>query len=162
MTARLLYLLRHATAQDRALPIADADRALTTKGERQARQVAIFCADRQLLPHLLLSSPIRRAHQTAQLLARHLPRCAAPQSADWLSTGSSVEQALDGLRSTLAQHPGDPWLVGHEPHLSALMAALLGAPATTFLLKKASLSCLALPENAAPQLLWSLPCGLMD
>jgi phosphohistidine phosphatase len=161
MPTRLLYLLRHATAQDRALPIADADRALVPKGRRQVNQVVAFCQQHELVPKRLLSSPVLRARQTAEGLAKHLPGCCAVQEAEWLRIETPTAQALEGLRAALAAQPDDLWLVGHEPDLSALLAALVGAPASAFVLKKASLSCLALPDDAPAQLLWSVPCGLM-
>lgn len=161
MPPRLLYLLRHATAQDRTLPIPDADRALVPKGRRQVNQVVAFCQQHELVPKRLLSSPVLRARQTADGLAKHLPGCCTVQEAEWLRIETPTAQALDGLQAALAAQPDDLWLVGHEPDLSALLAALLGAPASAFVLKKASLTCLALPDAAPAQLLWSVPCGLM-
>jgi phosphohistidine phosphatase len=161
MTTRLIYLLRHATAQDRLLPIPDTQRALVPKGRRQVNQVVAFCQQHQLVPQQLLSSPVLRARQTADGLAKHLPGCCAVQEVDWLRTDASTERTLDGLQAALAQQHDDLWLVGHEPGLSALLAALVGAPASAFALKKASLSCLALPDGEPAQLLWSVPCSLM-
>lgn len=162
MTPRLLYLLRHAIAQDKALPITDADRTLTPKGRRQMRQVAAFCKRQQLVPRLFLSSPVVRARQTAEALANQLPGCGPLLLVDWLRNDTPTDTALAGLHAVLAQQPGDPWLVGHEPDLSALLAALIEAPPGAVLLKKASLSCLQLPDAGPAQLLWTLPCQRMD
>lgn len=162
MTSRLLYLLRHATAQDRALPIADAERTLVPKGRRQVRQVAAFCKRQHLVPRWIVSSPIVRARQTAEALAHQLPGSGPAQFADWLRNDTPTDAALAGVHTLLAAQPGEPWLVGHEPDLSALLAALIGAPASAVVLKKASLSCLQLNGDGQAQLLWSLPCGLMD
>ena len=161
MTDRLLYLLRHATAQDKALPIADAQRTLVPKGRRQVRDVAAFCKRQRLLPRLLVSSPVVRARQTAEALAHQLPGCGPLQLADWLRNDTPTDSALAGLRQLRAEHPGDPWLVGHEPDLSALLAALIGAPADAVLLRKASLSCLLLKGDDRAQLLWTLPPAQM-
>lgn len=162
MTDRLLYLLRHATAQDKALPIADAERTLVPKGRRQVRQVAAFCRRQHLNPRWIVSSPIVRARQTAEALVHQLPGSGPVQFAEWLRNDTPTDTARAGLQALLAAAPGDPWLVGHEPDLSALLAALIGAPADAVLLKKASLSCLQLRDGAAAQLLWSLPTALMD
>lgn len=162
MPDRLLYLLRHATAQDKALPIADAERTLIPRGRRQMREVATFCKRQHLMPRLLVSSPITRARQTAEALANQLPGCGPVQLVDWLRNDTPTETALAGLRALLAARPGDPWLVGHEPDLSALLAALIGAPADAVPLRKASLSCLQLLGDDRAQLLWTLPPGLMD
>lgn len=160
--ARLLYLLRHATAQDKTLPLPDADRTLIPKGRRQMRAVAAFCLRQKLVPQWIISSPIVRARETAEALVRQVPGSGPVQFADWLRNDTPTPVALDGLRGLLAHHPGDPWLVGHEPDLSGLLAALIGAPADAILLKKASLSCLQLRGDGPAQLLWSLPPALMD
>ena len=170
-----LCFLRHATAQDRALGLPDAERALIDKGKRQMRTVARFCEKQGLLPRHLLCSPLVRAVETATLLHRHLPGCPAPQVVDWLAPGTPVEHALDELH-LLVEHAPDPdpdadaeslWMVGHEPDLSGLISRLLGSEEPVLRLRKASLTRLAItrdlmPAGAPPaQLLWSLPCALM-
>jgi phosphohistidine phosphatase len=162
-----LYFLRHATAQDRALPIADAERILTDKGRHQTRAVARFCQRQGLLPQHLLSSPLRRALETATLLSEHLPECPRPQTVDWLRPGTPAEHALDSLHPLMDQNPGTLWLVGHEPDLSDLISRLLGSAHPIVRVKKASLTCITVtstgPHTAPPaQLLWSVPCALMD
>ena len=164
-----LYFLRHATAQDRHLPIPDAERTLTDKGLGQARAVARFCERQGLRPQRLLSSPLVRAVETATQLSQHLPGCPRPQVVDWLRLGTPVAQALSGLREAVDAHGSAHvdadalWLVGHEPDLSALISRLLGSPHPIVRVKKASLTCLAVELQGAPpgQLLWSIPCALM-
>jgi len=114
MTTRLIYLLRHATAQDRLLPIPDTQRALVPKGRRQVNQVVAFCQQHQLVPQQLLSSPVLRARQTADGLAKHLPGCCAVQEVDWLRTDASTERTLDGLQAALAQQHDDLWLCAEK------------------------------------------------
>lgn len=158
-----LYFLRHATAQDRQLPIPDAERALTDKGMRQTRAVARFCQRQGLLPQRLLSSPLVRAIETATLFSHHLPDCPRPQIVDWLRLDTPTEQALDHLRESLDKTSESLWLVGHEPDLSDLISHLLGSAHPIVRVKKASLTCITVePHSTQPgQLLWSVPCGLM-
>lgn len=159
-----LYLLRHATAQDRHLGLPDAERQLIAKGERQSRRVAAWCQRHGLRPGRLLCSPLPRAQQTAALLAQHLHACPAPEAANWLCIHTPTAQALAQIGPLLGAGQPEAWLVGHEPDLSALIAALLCQTEPVLAPKKASLTCLALDaHSSAPgQLLWHLPCELMD
>jgi phosphohistidine phosphatase len=164
-----LYFLRHATAQDRHLPIPDAERILTEKGLGQARAVARFCERQGLRPQRLLSSPLVRAVETATQFSQHLPDCPRPQVVDWLRLGTPVAQALHDLRDAVSANSGATadadslWLVGHEPDLSDLISRLLGSPHPIVRVKKASLTCITVePHGEQPgQLLWSVPCALM-
>ena len=61
----LLYLLRHAEAVPRN-GSDDAARELTEKGIAQAKKVGRFCQSHDILPALILTSPLRRAEQTAK------------------------------------------------------------------------------------------------
>ena len=63
-----LILWRHAEAKEGAGPVADADRELTTQGLRHARQMAEWLRSQRLRDAVVLSSPTRRAMQTAQAL----------------------------------------------------------------------------------------------
>lgn len=162
-----LYFLRHATAQDRTLPIPDAERTLTDKGHAQVRAVARFCARQGLLPQRLLCSPMVRAVETATLFSQRLPECPRPQTVDWLRLGTPAPEALSQVRRLVDADPGlvpgALWMVGHEPDLSDLISRLLGSPHPIVRVKKASLTCLAVePRSERPgQLLWSVPCALM-
>jgi phosphohistidine phosphatase len=159
----LITCLRHATAQDHALPIADSERALIEKGENQARRVAEFCRKHDLMPSKLYCSPLLRAQQTAELLQSHLPGCPLPIQAEWLALSTSTDQITAELAKLDSLGCKDVWLVGHEPDLSALICRLLLAPDGGILIKKASLSCIEvdISGRTGGQLLWSIPCALM-
>jgi phosphohistidine phosphatase len=117
----------------------DADRPLTPKGRRQLRQIAAAMQSLDLRFNLILSSPYLRARQTAEIVAQSLKlkKCLA----------FSDELTPDGDPKTLIRqlHELEPaqknvLLVGHEPHLSRLVALLIsGEPATTIDLKKGGL-----------------------
>lgn len=154
----LLYLLRHANAD----PVAasDDDRALTEKGEAQARKVARFCDERDLRPELILTSPLRRARQTAEPVGERL-RCAV-LVVPWLASGMAPEDGVAGLHE-YSSFPS-VMLVGHEPDFSLLIAHLLGMPdPPKITVRKASLTLLELraPRAGAATLSFSLPCRLM-
>ena len=66
----LIYLLRHAEAE--VLAASDHARRLTPKGDEQALRVGKFCHRQGIKPPVILSSPVTRAWQTANLVAKSL------------------------------------------------------------------------------------------
>ncbi len=118
-----LLIIRHAIAVPRGTPgIPDADRPLTPEGERKFRQAARGLARLRKRPDALLTSPWRRALQTAEIAAEAWGRI-TPTQTPALAGGTFEE-----LAATLADHSPNATvaLLGHEPHLSALLARLLG------------------------------------
>ena len=153
-----LYLLRHAEAVDHAA--SDAARELTARGLEQARTVGTFCLKHALRPDLILTSPYRRAVQTAELAAAALDQSA--QIAPFLASGMTPETALDELRAY--QRFASVMLVGHQPDFGRLIATLLGSRNEAALpVGKASLASLEvdrlLPGGAS--LRFFLPVKLM-
>jgi phosphohistidine phosphatase len=113
-----LLLWRHCEAEPGE---PDLGRALTGKGEKQARRVAAWLHAH--LPHSarLLVSPARRAQQTAQALAELAPR--RLKTVDVLAPGASAEDVLRAARwpdgkSVLV-------VVGHQPTLGWVASRLL-------------------------------------
>ncbi|HXZ84652.1 MAG TPA: histidine phosphatase family protein [Myxococcota bacterium] len=155
-----LLVLRHDLAEPREgglSPDADAKRALTAKGRKRAERSARGLA--RLLDGIdvLGSSPLRRARETADELAREFDDvevtevdALAPESppaavAAWLSELGGAEQVA---------------IVGHEPGLSELVTWLVSGLSTPWLeLGKGGACQLELPDRVAPgqaRLLWLL------
>jgi len=151
-----LLLLRHGIAQDRLLAAAEGwlerDRTLTPQGRDRTAAVVERLVSLGLSCDWILTSPLPRARQTAELaIAAGL----APQLslAHELAPGADP---LDLLARWLGPDPPGPlWrrlcLVGHEPDLSQLAARLCGAPAEALRLKKAGAAVLELELPAAGQ-----------
>ena len=119
-----ILLVRHAKAVSRGTPgIPDDARPLTEEGEASFRQTAAGIARLVDRPDVLLSSPLPRALRTAEILAEAWGKI-APREAPALAGGSfaDVAEMLAGFEGRDAVA-----LVGHEPHLSSLLARLLGA-----------------------------------
>ncbi|HWB61076.1 MAG TPA: phosphohistidine phosphatase SixA [Chthoniobacteraceae bacterium] len=136
----LLYLLRHAEAVDEAE--SDAVRELTEKGVTQAKKVGKFCVKNKFIPQIILTSPLKRAEQTARIVAKEI-KIAEFIIDPMLSAGMQPETALDELK-TYARFTS-LMLVGHEPDFSLLAAHLLGIPLSESLrLRKASLTAMNL------------------
>ena len=137
-----LYLLRHAEAEPHRAD--DFTRRLTEKGRRQGHAVGVFLKERELRPDLILTSPVLRARETADIVAGVLGSC-IPDEVPWLACGMLPERALTELS-------GHAWLdsvliVGHEPDFSSLLAVLLGlGRSASVQVGKASLTCVNLPR----------------
>lgn len=118
-----VLLVRHAIALDREIPgISDELRPLTEEGMARFRKTARSLKD-LVTADLLLTSPLLRAKQTAEILARRWPSSPMKES-EALGTGSRslFEEELTRLSLT-----GVVAAVGHEPWLSEWTAEWLGA-----------------------------------
>lgn len=148
-----LYLVRHAEAAERTESVGDAVRWLTQKGRTSMSTAAARLRKLHVRPGLIITSPLVRAVQTAELLAVEVGSRAGLRADNRLSTDGSVEQLLELIRdnSTVDQL----MLVGHEPLLSRLAASLLGRDHLAGLAKG---SCLALKlrnkQERLAKLLW--------
>ena len=67
-----IYLLRHGIAEDAAPGRPDSERALTEEGRDKLRRVLRRARSADAAPSLILSSPYRRALETAALAAEML------------------------------------------------------------------------------------------
>lgn len=122
-----LYVMRHGPAEDEAASSRDEDRALTVSGRDRVRGVAGLLVDANEAPLCVVSSPLVRALQTAEIVA-----AATKLSAKGGSVEVRRELAPGGdgvlLVKSLLSNKKRALVVGHEPDLSALLADLLGEP----------------------------------
>jgi phosphohistidine phosphatase len=141
----LLYLLRHAEAEPHRPE--DFSRKLTVQGEAQARVIGRFLHERELNPDLILTSPVVRARQTANIVAGELGTD-VPTEASWLACGMNPERALAELSGYTRLD--SLMIVGHEPDFSALVAHLLDLGSSASVnISKASLSCIEVSRPVA-------------
>ncbi len=120
-----LVLVRHAIAEERGADWPDDDeRPLSRDGARKWKRAARGLAS--VLPpiDLLLTSPLVRAVQTAETLARAASPSPKLHLFEGLRPGTRPSATIAALRTT-APRGGTVVLVGHEPSLSELAAALL-------------------------------------
>jgi phosphohistidine phosphatase len=150
-----LYLLRHATASDVAP--SDAERELTPEGEGEARIAGLALAELGVKPSHILSSPLVRARQTAEIAARAMKFRGEIELLDELTNGTSTPTLLKVLQSYSSQD--EILLVGHMPSLSEHLAALIGSKSPQGLpLGKGSVACVDVDEirPGRGQLRWLL------
>ena len=119
-----LYLVRHAIAEERGAAWPDDDvRPLSRDGVRRWRRGAAGLAALVANVDLILSSPLLRARQTAEILQDRLQGRPLIEDFDALKPDVPPLVVLKRLRQR--QPPAHVALVGHEPALSRLAATLL-------------------------------------
>jgi phosphohistidine phosphatase len=121
-----LYLLRHGLAAEPGVAgfEPDSERPLTAKGENRLRTTAKAMAELELSFDLILSSPFRRAKQTAEIIARHFKLQKKLAFSDDLTPGGNPRLLIQQL-NRLRPEPENVLLVGHEPYLGKLVALLV-------------------------------------
>jgi len=148
------YLLRHGLAADpERWEGRDADRPLTREGkERMAREAKTIAA-LSLDLDAVVTSPLLRAKQTAEIVAAALEIQVETDAR--LGIGFDV----GALREIVAERreAGAILLVGHEPGMSLTVGAAIGG--ARIVLKKGGLACVEVRdlENLHGELLWLVP-----
>ena len=122
---KTIYLVRHASAVDKSEASTDFERSLTKNGMKDAENMAKKLKEKNITPDLLISSPAKRAFETALILAKELNY---PVQNSILKNviyeSSSAESFLD-----LVHEAGDKYnsimLVGHDPTMSQFAQFLI-------------------------------------
>jgi phosphohistidine phosphatase len=152
--ARQLWLLRHAEAESHGTR-ADSERRLTGRGELQARAAGRALAALGVELDLVLYSPKVRARATAELAAEE---CEEGSLRDCLEEYPPLAEGFDVADARAALRRAGPqarvMLVGHEPDLSGVIAALTGANVD---LKKGGLACVRLEGSLGELVLLMRP-----
>jgi phosphohistidine phosphatase len=117
-----IYLIRHGIAEEPTDAIPDDSRALTAKGRRRFRRASRTFARRGEPLTRLFTSPLVRAVQTAEILARSLSRDEVSVLEE-LRSGTPAAKVIEVLAARAKD--GDAIaLVGHDPQMSNLVATL--------------------------------------
>ena len=151
--------LRHAEAEDVAA--SDFGRRLTTKGLEQAAKVGKFCMRNGFVPDLIITSPVVRARQTAEIVAE-TTECELVEGS-WLACGMEAADCFKEI-AALSQK-NFVILVGHEPDFSEVIGCLIGLIDPSCLkIRKASLTVvdIAATEQGCGQLQFMIPARLMS
>jgi phosphohistidine phosphatase len=130
-----LIMVRHAEAIERVPEISDGNRYLTPEGRSMFRKTAGTMKEKGINPGVIITSPLLRAVQTADILAETILYTGPLVASDDLSPGFQFP-ALQVLLAAY-QDVGEMVIVGHEPDLSAIISALLALP-ERFSFKKAA------------------------
>jgi phosphohistidine phosphatase len=158
MASYSIYLVRHGLAAERGAEFPDDDeRPLTSEGIERFRQEMPGLKELNVRLDRVLTSPLVRAVQTAEILAAGIG-CEAP-----LVTVDALrpDGRYDALTAALGRLGRDRSvaLVGHMPSIGEIAARLIGAK-EPLAFKKGGVCCIeteTLPPVGAGQLVWFLP-----
>src|SRR6266513_3144629 len=145
-----LYFLRHGEADWPGWKKPDDERPLTKRGKREMRDVAKFLDRLKVRPDLIVTSPLPRAAQTAEIAADYLK--AKVRKDELLAPGFGMSE----LQTVLKRHHGKAlMLVGHEPDFTTVIAGLTGA---SLKLSKGGVALVEVDaESDKGKLLWLFP-----
>jgi phosphohistidine phosphatase len=119
-----LYLMRHADAGvPRENPLLDAKRALVKEGKQQCMLMAGVLAALKVQIDVIISSPLKRARQSAQFVATEI----GFESPILASPALAPDGDFPALQQLIGQHAGREGvlLVGHNPNLHQFIAKLI-------------------------------------
>ena len=150
----ILYLLRHGDAGN-PRPQNDDDRELSDKGRKRLHNAASLWRRLRVAPDVVISSPLPRASQTAEMLVQGLGLAREVVIDDRLRPGADWSD----FAAVLSEHEGAGQiaLVGHDPDFSDALAELSGAASIG--LRKGAMACLEFdgqPQPGIGHLRWLL------
>ena len=148
-----LYLFRHGIAEDAAPGGRDEDRALTAEGKRKLREILKLASTAAVRPSLILSSPYKRALETAAIAIKSLA-----YTGDLVKTQAIVPHAnAHELWEEVRMHRTETslLLVSHEPLLSSAAAFLLNSGGLRIDFKKGAILRIDIDGFS------SQPCGVL-
>ncbi len=145
-----LYFLRHGEADWPDWKKDDDERPLTKRGKKEMREVASFLKRIKAQPDLIVTSPLPRASQTAEIAAERL---AVKCREDKLLAPGFRRADLERL---LKKYPEESlMIVGHEPDFTETISELTGA---AMKLSKAGIALVELNHSWRDgRLLWLIP-----
>ena len=156
-----LYLIRHGIAQERTSDRPDTERSLTAQGRKKTQLVAKKLYSLGLRFDLILTSPLVRSRQTAEILVESQlsDRC---EESTYLAFDGDLLALLDWLEQQQYPQSTKLALVGHQPNLGEWASILIGNQAEgAIVLKKVGIIGLTLPETGSPlarsQMFWLTP-----
>ncbi|MDD2898026.1 MAG: histidine phosphatase family protein [Desulfuromonadaceae bacterium] len=156
----ILYVLRHAEAVAGSDALQDQWRYLTEKGRASVKKTSSAIAKFGPKTRLTVTSPLTRAVQTAEIAAEQACRKNVVVASTLLLPGADVHDLGTYLRGV--RDSKQVMVVGHEPQLGLLVAALLGRSQEAVSLNKGACVALKLdpgPDEKPAGFLWYLTPG---
>jgi phosphohistidine phosphatase len=136
---------------------------LTSRGQVKTREAAKGLRSLDLGIDVLLTSPLRRAAQTAKALEEFLNGDVKAEILDALEPDRPVRDVISALSKVESQ--GTVVLVGHEPQLGSLTASLvIGSPRSNLSLDKAGACLIGFEDSVqsgSGELVWLMPRRLL-
>jgi len=130
-----IYILRHGIAVPGGTPgYSEEERPLTEEGREKMAKAAKGIAEIVGKVDSILTSPLKRAHETALIVAQALEGKNKVEVFEPLRSGTPHKVLLQALAHY--KGAGRLMVVGHEPDLSLFASALIGAEGSAVVLKK--------------------------
>ncbi len=153
-----LYVMRHGPAEDDSPTGRDADRALTSAGRDRTRSVARALVEGGEAPVAILSSPLVRAVQTAEIVAAASGVEQIDVRREMAPGGDSLGLVAELVRAARKR----VMVVGHEPDLSMLIHRLVGATPEHGMLKAMVVGVRCEPAASEPRGFTAKPRFVLD
>ena len=150
----ILYFLRHGRAEQHS-DGPDAERKLTKRGTQELKGAASIWKRLKLRPEVILTSPLVRAVQTAEMARAALEVKTDPETDDRLQPGATWA----AMAQAIADHheAARVMFVGHNPDFESAIEVLSGAGAVR--LRPGGVACLefpGVPEPGQGEIAWLL------
>lgn len=144
---KTLLILRHAKSSWKHPGLPDHQRPLNKRGEKDAPRIGLLLYEESLVPDMILSSPAKRAAQTAQRVADACGFAGEIQYIDAFYPGwpGSYIEALQ----CLPENVNITLIIGHNPGIESFLEALTDEAET---MPTAALAWLHLPIESWPDL----------
>ncbi len=150
----ILYFLRHGRAEQH-FDGPDAGRQLTKKGRQELEGATLIWRRLKLRPEVIITSPLVRAVQTAEMAGKALDVKGRPLTDDRLGPGASWAAMAQAMAD---QHQAARVMfVGHNPDFEEAVALLSAAGSVR--IRPGGVACLefpGVPEPGQGELAWLL------
>jgi len=156
-----LYFLRHGQAGTRQdWHGDDSERPLTIEGKKRMQREAAGIRNLDLPLDVIISSPLVRAAQTAEIVAKARGSSARLVTDARLAPGFGPKH----LAAIVAEHRGASglMLVGHDPDFSQTISQVTGGGRVA--MKKGALACVEVEDPASLKgtLVWLIPPKVLE
>ena len=158
-----LFVLRHGKAEQSSGRIDDKNRALTAEGKDEMRKIGKWMQQKKFRFGVIATSPLTRAYETAEIVARWL--CQKERLVVWEELGPGGDLDALSYRSSLYGEDAAIIMIGHEPMLSTLISRIIsGHDTVSLILAKGGLAKIrnfSFDKRPSGDLQWLLTPGQM-
>jgi len=160
-----LFILRHGKAAESSGGTDDAARALTEDGKDGIQKVARWMKSKKYRFDVIATSPLKRAYETAEIIAKSLGQKDRLTTWDELAPGGDPETVC--YHASQYGKEAMVLIIGHEPALSLLITNIIGGEGNgSLILAKAGLAKIrnySFTKRPSGQLVWLLtPESILD
>ncbi len=134
-----LYILRHANAGTRrANPLIDVKRPLDKEGKQQCLLIGSYLSALRVQFDMILSSPLKRALQTASLVGTETGYDSKILVSEALAPNATVA-SFQKFLGEIARYE-NVLIVGHNPNLPLFLSSLISASRTNIRMRKGAIA----------------------